>query len=354
MAISIGNYLESLFGTRARLRTSAISGGIIFLVEVMLLLASGFIEGTFWLPGDGVGVLENALWVMILGDWMLLILIFFLAKHLWNIASEFPMEKNDSSINYLLGIQKEISDRLFLRGPPRNWSILIVFCGAGLFFFLYNFVRMNNPDAYFHFPMFNTSDQPVGFWTGRFILFTSWVVLIPYLAYVCLTTLVIVRRIISAGSECPKYNLRYNYGHPDKHGGFTYLSKLNILFSLGLFILFVELIAEISTFPIITLPVRIMLPLVTAIFIWMTFWFMKPVENFMKKAKNDADQLLKNVSFDIKSHDQKSANFLIKYNHIKSNLNFTLNTFWSNAILSGIRLASIMGTAYKFIGAPSF
>lgn len=353
MATFVSDRLDSMFGKNTQFRVPFISGGILFFVEAMMLLVSGYIEKTFWLPGEGVGVFQNALWMLILGDWMLLILLYFLMQHLSKISNTFPMEKNETSAKYLSEIQKEISDRVFLRGQFRSWASFMMFVGGGLFFFLYNFVRMNNPDANFDFPMFNTSDHMLGFWTGRFILFTSWVMLVPYLAYVCLTTLVIVRRLVLVGSSRPECGLSYDYGHPDKHGGFTYLSNLNVLFSLGLFILLVELIAEIFAIPIVTLPVQIMLPLVTGIFIWLTFWFMRPVEKFLRKAKKEADLLLENSKFDIKDQNQKSTNFLTKYNHIKFNLNFTLNTVWSNSVLSGVRVFSILGTAYKFIGTSS-
>ncbi len=343
----LSSYLESLFGEDAKFKTAMISGGVLFTLEASALLFSGYEERSFLLKG-GVGVLQTANWVVIAGDWVLFALIFLLTKQLWALPRTFPLERNEKSQNYLRDAKNELLGIVLLRSDIRSKLTLMMFSGVGFFFFLYNFERMDHPDRYFNFQLFDASYHLLGFITVRFILFTSWVILLPYLAYVSVAALLVIRRIMNDASEADGLKLSYNFLHPDRHGGFATVSKINGYLLLCVSVLFLELISEVYTVPIMTGPVKIMLGAVTIVFLWLTFWFTRPVDKFLKETKKDTETLIRDSEFKIDDQDNSNTNALTKYNHVMNNLKFSTNTLWSVMIVNGLRVISVLGTVYKF------
>jgi hypothetical protein len=270
MRAVLSRYLASLFGESVPLRTPLIAGGLLFALEAAALLLSGQLEGTFYRKG-GVGVLQTSNWLVAAGDWALIVLIFFLTRLLWQIPSRFPVEENDTSRAYLAAKKAEIQDQILLRVPSRSNKMLLMLSGTGFLFFLYNYVRMSHPDTNFLFDMFDTIKYPIGFVAVRFILGISWIFLLPYLAYVSLITLISFRDLLLHARRPGDFNLRYNFSHPDRHGGFIFLSRVNIYFVLCLLVLLLELLAEVLTVPVTSLPMKVMLAVITAIFLWITF-----------------------------------------------------------------------------------
>ena len=343
---ALSKYLESLFGESAHIKLALVSGGTLFAIEAAALLLSGLTERTFFLHG-GVGVFQTANWVVVAGDWALFVLIFQLTRQLWNLPETFPLNKDGGSLTYLECRKSELLKLILLKSDVRSKLLLAAFSGVGFLFFLYNYQRMSHPQQYFNFALFDAAYHRMGFITVRFILLVSWVFLLPYLAHVSFTTLVVIRRIMNDVEKSDDLRLHYNFLHPDKHGGFSALSAVNVYLLLCLLILFLELISETLTVPIMTLPVKIMLCAVTAIFLWLTFWFMRPIDRFLRETKRKAESSLKEIPFQLDGQDEASTNSLVRYNHIVNNLKFSTNTIWSAVAINAVRALSILGTAYK-------
>jgi hypothetical protein len=347
MRAVLSRYLASLFGEGVRMRTPLIAGGVLFTIEAAALLLSGQLEGTFYRKG-GVGVLQTSNWLVAAGDWALIVLIFLLTKLLWEIPSRFPAEENETSRSRLADKKAEIQNQILLSVPLRSNGMLLMLSGAGFLFFLYNYVRMSRPDMNFPFDMFDTIKHPIGFVAVRFILSISWILLLPYLAYVSLITLISFRELLLDARKPGDFKLRYNFSHPDRHGGFIFLSRINVYFVLCLLVLLLELLTEILTVPVTSLPMKLMLALITVVFLWITFWFMRPASSFLKESKTNAEAFLTNNRLRLEDKSSENTNVLVKFDHIKNNLRFSINTYWSALVVNGVRAASIVGTVYKF------
>ncbi|WP_346899329.1 hypothetical protein [uncultured Roseibium sp.] len=120
----VKRYLDTTFGLEARFRTAFISGGILFAVEVFALLLSGYLEGTFYIE-DGIGVFQTAIWIVVVGDWVLFLLLFKLTRELWSIPDAFPVIENEESEEYLENIKSDLLSRITLQGSSRNIIVIL-------------------------------------------------------------------------------------------------------------------------------------------------------------------------------------------------------------------------------------
>ena len=72
MWIILGRVLQWFFLSDRPLKNAALVGGTLFGVQVLLLLGSGYVDGSLFIPGDDLGVFEHAgIWAIICGDWLI-------------------------------------------------------------------------------------------------------------------------------------------------------------------------------------------------------------------------------------------------------------------------------------------
>jgi hypothetical protein len=230
------------------LRTASIVAFLLGGMQLFALLVAAYLDGTLWLRGPAVGLLEHpGIFSIIAGDVALVIICTLASQMTCRMGRRLPTRHPDLTARYF---RRYLGRRMF---GPRGWF-------SRVFFFLFivgvltladQTVRLFDSQHYYGHPTFGDWGHDYCFVTLRIVLFLSWCVVAPlFFAYLMCHAIAI--RIFLRVVE--RHNLAYfDERHPDRCGGYAFFGWIDTLYALGIFVVLVEIVLVIITHGRVTL-----------------------------------------------------------------------------------------------------
>ena len=329
---------EWLFLSDRPLKNAAVVGGTLFGVQLLLLLGSGHVDGSLFLPGDDLGVFEHAgIWAIICGDWLILFAVAMIMMQVRKISARFPARNSALSRRYLRHVQRRLVASLKLSRPDRQiFSVLVLF---GLMFWLNNAYQTRFPVEYYGNDLFDSSSYLYGYVTTRIILSTSWVLFLPYMGFV---SICIANTIYKSVKTSSSKLLQFKTAHPDGCGGFSFFGNFNLAFVFGIFIIYLELTAVLFTHDKLNPGLLSGFICVTIVFVAASYFMLLPVYEFLSSEKRR--QSLQNYL--IASRDSLSVTGLGQHIFFQRS-SFSPYNMPQRILLSSARILPIMAATLR-------
>ncbi|MFT3939186.1 hypothetical protein [Rhodopseudomonas sp.] len=219
-----------------------ISGVAIAAAFAAAFVLSGLTEGVLRIPG-GVGFLQNyGLIAAILGDAVL----FFLAKKYLECCQEIAKPSSFGPVKGVRTLHIQFLRDLRLKTPLR--FILYLFVIVGLIALVGNtslHIRGALSNQWTEF-VFDSLDHPLSFATNKAFSLYSWLLVLPFCAYISIVATRQISRITEAldRNESVKYDLL----HSDNAGGFAQMRIATFYFNLGVLIIYLQIALYTLTF----------------------------------------------------------------------------------------------------------
>lgn len=217
-------------------------GIAISLIDVTALYAAATKEGVLHIS-QGVGMLNNyGLLSTIVGNPVML----WLAKEYYQGTLSIRTSKailNFEPISKSLAL---LTDMIKLR--QRYKFVIYLLMTMGGFFWLLNVGTyiVGNPEIKWGQKVFDSLDHPLTFTVTRFHNFFTWVIVMPLVGYVVLCCSLQLKRAIAIASQ--EAALKYDLLSPDRRGGFGFLRKAHLTFSVITGLIYVQILLQSLTF----------------------------------------------------------------------------------------------------------
>jgi hypothetical protein len=225
-----------------------------FTIALLILLA-GFLDGTFILPGSGIGLLEHpVIWCFIGIQMLSPFMINKAIKGFEDANSKLTLNSSVSPSNIESYYAQFVNGTALKSNANRLiWMLLTL---LGLIAFAWNSFQNQQPLRFLGFDFWDSIYHPYGYWITRVYKFYLWVLLFPALVHV---EFVLFRQGVSMIKEAYKSgSLKLEPFHSDKAGGFKitldyFIKPINpILILVGIATLIVVLIHKKPDFTVIS------------------------------------------------------------------------------------------------------
>lgn len=329
----MANLIQHLFLSSKAVRNSIIVGVIIFVVESVLLITAGILDSSLFLDGEKLGVLEHpGPWGIVFGDMCILTVLTLLARSISRLPQRCPVVQSSRVDRYLKIVRRQIFQALFLN--HRSRYLLLYMAGCGLLFWLNNAYQTLHPVKYYGNDLFDSINFFYGYLSVRFILGTSWIILIPYTAY---CSLVIGYGLWKTLRTLEKHDiLHFDIYHPDKCGGFSYFGNINILYVLGILIIYSELSIILLTHEKLNPGLLSGFILTTICFLGSTYVVLWPLNSYLSSKKK---ALTESTYQDVRTKNKLRDIF--EYGFILNRVSFNPYPTPQRSFLAIIRLVPI-------------
>jgi riboflavin transporter FmnP len=212
------------------------------LLDFAALYAASAREGVLHIS-EGIGLLNNyGLFSTILGNAVFL----YVAKKYYDsvcsmraskaIVKIAPIEKELATLTAMVGMRRE----------HRLWVYLMVVVGALAWLLNVKFHVIDNPEVRWGHKVFDSPDHPLTFIASRIHNLYTWLVIMPILAHIMISSSIQLRRAITAASRGRVLN--YDLLNPDQRGGFRFVDNANILFNIIAALVYLQITMHIETF----------------------------------------------------------------------------------------------------------
>lgn len=231
-------FVRTLFAAARTRRQALVLGLLIFVINTGLLLFASIYEGTLYMEGENQGLLElpGVLGILV-GDLLTMSIVQWMVDHAENIAKHFPADRSLLSRRYLRIAKRAMLSYIYFEN--RGARIYLLACLFAALFWVNNARQTLDPYRFYGCDVFGSMSNPIGYASAKLVFFVSWVVLLPYMAYVSLVILFTFYRVISTTRKHGR--LVFNIFHRDGCGGFSYLGDANIIFLIGMLVIYGEL-----------------------------------------------------------------------------------------------------------------
>lgn len=322
--------LGYFFSKKSNFIRSLVAGSLFLVFEASLLLLSGFIENTFFLDKKNVGVFEHYYaWTAILGDFLLFSVLYKFSRYIWQMKESFPLKYSRKNKKYLKSMQLEMLYSFLLKKQGFKILFLFFLIFSGMYFFFDNLVRHQDSIKSFNATLFDSIEYPIGYWSMKLILATSWILLLPYFIYVAISISFSFFKLIrfSINNNAFEFNLY----HPDDRGGFSIIGSINTL-SISCFLVFtIEILALFFTHTGRSVSLWIFLTMTIVLFIYMSYFNVLPVFKFLRNEKENQRSALYKSS-NLIDHDVKVIDFIfttqnVSYSPYTLKMNYLMKFF---------------------------
>ena len=196
---------------------------IVTAIPVVAVLVGSFIDGSLFLPGRNIGLLEHpTIWCFFGIQIALPLSLRYSLKELFkaraNLRSVGAFDGNTSTqiaaplLRYL-----KLQDR-------SGKAVAAMLYGFGLTAFVWNTYQNQLPGIVVPYDFWDSKNYPCGFWITRIYKFYLFVWLLPYVGFLHIAILTTALRLIRAARISGK--LRLLPFHPDGVGGLGFLPEL--------------------------------------------------------------------------------------------------------------------------------
>lgn len=222
--------------------TTLLSFGVAFsLLDFAALYAAAAREGVLHIS-EGIGLLDNyGLFSTILGN-----AVFpYIAKKYYDGVCSMEASK---AIVKTEPIRKPLSALADMIRMRRKYQWVYLMIAVGAFAWLVNVSGhvMDDPVARWGHKVFDSPDHPLSFTASRLHNFYTWLIVMPLLAHVMISSSIQLRRAIAAALR--EGALQYDLLNPDQRGGFGFVDNANILFNVVAALAYLQITMHIGTF----------------------------------------------------------------------------------------------------------
>jgi len=206
------------------------------------LVAAAYFDNSLWLPSEGVGLFEHpGILAIVVGDAVLFLLCVYASRMTRSVGRRLPTHRRPVVQRYFRLI---ILRGIFGRGGSFG-KMLLFLSVVGAVSLVNQTVRLTDAVAYYGHDTFDSILHRGSFWVMRVNLFISWCVIVPLFAsYLVAHT----RAIRLFFRKCDEHGLvKFQPGHPDQHGGFTFFGWLDTIYAIGLLVALIEVFLLIIT-----------------------------------------------------------------------------------------------------------
>lgn len=331
--------VKALFAMARTRRQALVLGLIIFLVNTGLLFFAAIYEDTLYMEGENQGLLELPGVIGILvGDLLTMSIVQWMVNHAEKMTKYFPTDKSRLSRRYLkIAKTKMLS---YIRFENRGARIYLLMCLFATLFWANNARQTLDPYRFYGCDVFGSMSNPIGYFLEKIVFFISWVVLLPYMAYV---SLVITFTFFKLISTTRKHNmLKFNIFHKDGCGGFSYLGDANIIFLVGMLVVYGELILVLFQHKHFNPGLISGFVIATAMLLTGTSVMLYPLRGFLRGKKI----LFLTVYSERLRRDFNQETFS-RFTHVKSRVSFSPYSGKERLFISLVRLSPLVFSSLK-------
>jgi hypothetical protein len=221
---------------------------VVVVARAAALVVAAYFDNVRWLPREGVGLFEHpGVLAIVVGDAVLFPLCVYASRMTRSAGRRLPTDRRPLVQRYFRLI---ILRRIFGRGGSFIKSFLFLSV-IGALALVNQTVQLTDASAYYGHDTFSSILHPRSFWVMRLNLFISWCVIIPLFSSYLIAHTKAIRLFFRKSDEHGL--VKFQPGHPDQHGGFTFFGRLDTIYAIGLLVALIEVFLLIITHRRVTL-----------------------------------------------------------------------------------------------------
>lgn len=94
MWIIVSRLFQWFFLSDRPLKQATIVGGILCVVQIVMLLVASYQDNSLFLPNDDLGTFEHlGIWVIILGDWLVMLAVATIVVQARKMVRRYPVKR---------------------------------------------------------------------------------------------------------------------------------------------------------------------------------------------------------------------------------------------------------------------
>ncbi|HEX7176997.1 MAG TPA: hypothetical protein VF240_17195 [Pyrinomonadaceae bacterium] len=215
---------------------------VVAVARAAALVVAAYFDNSLWLPGEGVGLFEHpGVLAIVVGDAVLFLLCVYASRMTRSVGRRLPTDRRPLVQRYFrLIILRSIFDR------GGSFSKMLLFLSViGALSLVNQTIQLTDASAYYGHDTFDSILHRRSFWVMRVNLFISWCIIIPLLSSYLIAHTKAIRLFFR---RCDGHGLvKFQPGHPDQHGGFTFFGWLDTIYAIGLLTVLIEVFLLIIT-----------------------------------------------------------------------------------------------------------
>ena len=212
------------------------------VARAAVLVVAAYFDNSLWLPGEGVGLFEHpGVLAIVVGDAVLFLLCVYSSRMTRSVGRRLPTHQRPLVQRYFRLIMLR---RIFDSGG--SFSKMLLFLSViGALSLVNQTVQLTDAGAYYGHDTFDSILHLRSFWVMRANLFISWCIIIPLFSSYLIAHTKAIRLFFR---RCDEHGLvKFQPGHPDQHGGFTFFGWLDTIYAIGLITALIEVFLLIFT-----------------------------------------------------------------------------------------------------------
>lgn len=211
-------------------------------VDFVALYTAAAREGVLRV-NQGVGLLNNyGLFSTILGNAVLL----YLAKKFYDVVRSMGVSGAVVNTAPIKEPLSTLTAMIEMEGKYQFPVYLLIIIGASAWLSNVGSHVLGNPEVRWGQKVFDSVDHPLTFVASRLHNLYTWVILMPLVAHVVISSSFQLRRAITMASR--EGALKYDLLHPDQRGGFVFVDKAHFVFNVIVALIFIQITLHVGTF----------------------------------------------------------------------------------------------------------
>jgi hypothetical protein len=202
---------------------------IVTVARAAVLVVAAYFDNVLWLPREGIGLFEHpGVLAIVVGDAVLFLLCVYASRMTRSVGRRLPTHRRPLVQRYFRLIMLR---RIFDSGGSLS-KMLLFLSVIGALSLVNQTVQLTDAGAYYGHDTFDSILHPRSFWVMRANLFISWCIIIPLFSSYLIAHTKAIRLFFR---KCDEHGLvKFQTGHPDQHGGFTFFGWLDTIYAIGL------------------------------------------------------------------------------------------------------------------------
>jgi hypothetical protein len=215
---------------------------VVAVARAAALVVAAYFDNSLWLSHEGVGLFEHpGMLAIVVGDAVLFIVCVYASRMTRSVGRRLPTHRRTLVQRFFRLI---ILRRIFDRGG--SFSKMLLFLSViGAISLVNQTVQLTDAGDYYGHDTFDSILHSRSFWVMRVNLFISWCIVMPLFSSYLIAHTKAIRLFFR---RCDEHGLvKFQPGHPDRHGGFTFFGWLDTIYAIGLLTALVEVFLLIIT-----------------------------------------------------------------------------------------------------------
>lgn len=308
------------------------------IARAAALSVAAYFDNSLWLPGEGVGLFEHpGILAIVLGDIVVFLLTVYASQMTRLVGRRLPTDQRPLVQRYF---RQVVLRRVFGRRGGFK-KVLLLVTVVGVIALVDQTVRVHDPNTYYGHDTFNSIWHPRSFWVNRVNLLTSWCVVIPLFSTYLIAHTMVIRQFFR---RCDEHGLvKFQSGHPDQHGGFTFFGWLDTIYVVGLVVVLIEAFLLIITHRRVTLWGLFSMILITVGFLLISILSIYEVLRVVRRQ----ERLIKMSAF--ARSVRKSLPLTIEYLMLVYNAKFSPYTTLALRLAVALRAVAVIPAALRLM-----